>query len=108
MTVSSVDWKQFFLITFIGLIILTLAGCAAGPNSVVGTASKAGEIAGFWLGLWHGIICPITFITSLFSNHVSIYEVHNSGGWYNLGFLMGAGSVLGGGASSASSTRREM
>jgi hypothetical protein len=82
-----------------------MAGCAAGPNSAVHAADKAGDIAGFWLGLWHGMIVPITFIISLFSDHVHIYEVHNNGGWYNFGFMIGAGSSIGGGSSSATRSR---
>jgi hypothetical protein len=33
------------------------------------------RFAGFWLGLWHGIICPVTFLISLFNDNVNIYEV---------------------------------
>lgn len=49
-------------------------------------------MAGFWSGLWHGVVCPIAFVTSLFRRDISIYEVHNNGGWYNLGFVFGAGA----------------
>ncbi|MDD5153001.1 MAG: hypothetical protein PHS95_03400 [Candidatus Pacebacteria bacterium] len=80
-----------------------LAGCAAGPNPIAHTAGTDGSIAGFWLGLWHGLICPITFIISLFSDNVHFYEVHNSGGWYNFGFLLGASGALGGSGASAKS-----
>jgi hypothetical protein len=62
-------------------------------------------VAGFWQGLWHGIISPITFIISLFSEDVHFYEVHNNGGWYNFGFILGAG-ILTGGGSAASKRRR--
>ena len=55
------------------------------------------EPAGFWAGLWHGSILPITFIVSLFKSGVGIYETHNNGAWYNFGFLIGAASALGGG-----------
>jgi hypothetical protein len=62
-----------------------------------------GEIAGFWLGLWHGIISPVTFVISLFKDSVSFYEVHNDGNWYNFGFVVGAGILFGGGSASAKS-----
>ncbi len=62
-----------------------------------------GSVAGFWTGLWHGMILPISFIVSLFRDSVSVYEVHNNGGWYNFGFLLGAAIVLGGGGSAAGS-----
>ena len=79
------------------LISLMLSSCAPGPNTVQKTADEEGKIAGFWRGLWHGLISPITFIVSLFSRSVNIYEVHNSGSWYNFGFVIGAGLFLQGG-----------
>jgi hypothetical protein len=53
------------------------------------------EPAGFWAGLWHGLICGVTFIISLFTDTVRMYEVNNTGGWYDFGFLFGAMIVLG-------------
>jgi len=78
------------LIILFSFLVLAIISCTAGPNELVDTIAKKGEAAGFWLGLWHGLIAPITFIISLFSDTVSIYEVHNNGGWYNFGFLFGA------------------
>ena len=54
-------------------------------------------MAGFWLGVWHGIIAPLTFIISLFTESVTLYEVHNNGAWYDFGFVLGAGILFGGG-----------
>ncbi len=50
------------------------------------------EPAGFWLGLWHGIIVPVTFIISLFRDDTTIYAAFNTGGWYNFGFILGSGA----------------
>ena len=82
---------------------LLLTGCAAGPNDVatVGTT----DLAGFWLGLWQGLISPITFLVSLFNHNVNIYEVHNNGGWYNFGFMLGVSIIFGGGSGSAGCRR---
>lgn len=74
--------------------VIVLAGCAAGANNVAGV--NAPHIAGFWLGLWHGLICPITFLISLFTDRVSIYEVHNNGNWYDFGFVLGISIIFGG------------
>ena len=79
------------------LLFLVLSSCAPGPNSVEKTADPEGKTAGFWLGLWHGLISPITFIISLFNKNIDIYEVHNSGSWYSFGFVLGAGLFLQGG-----------
>lgn len=65
------------------LTLLLLSGCAPGNERFV-----TGP-AGFWAGLWHGLICLITFIISLFSDSVHMYEVNNTGNWYNFGFLLG-------------------
>ena len=56
---------------------------------------------------WHGIIVPITFIISLFSDTVGIYEVSNNGGWYDFGFLIGASLFLGGGGAGARGARAD-
>ena len=85
--------NQLLLCAVMLISVVMLAGCAAGPNPVVHTTGTDGNIAGFLLGLWHGLICPVTFIFSLFSDSVHFYEVHNNGGWYNLGFLMGAATI---------------
>jgi hypothetical protein len=67
--------------------------------SVAGTDSKykepGAQPAGFWGGLWHGIIAPITFIVSLFVTGVSIYETRNNGRWYEFGFMLGIGAYAG-------------
>jgi len=83
------------------LAVLALAACAAGANSAVDTPAADGDVAGFWMGLWHGLILPITFIISLFTESVSVYEVHNSGGWYDAGLVLGAACSLGGSGAGA-------
>jgi hypothetical protein len=93
----------------IGVLLLTLAllaGCAPGVNPEVGTPNADGVVAGFWLGLWHGIIAPVTFLISLFVDDINIYEVHNSGNWYDFGFMLGIGALAGGGSSGSRYGRR--
>jgi hypothetical protein len=76
-------------ITFLlGLMIFYLVGCA-GPNPNASVPDGSGDVAGFFLGLWHGLTLPMSFVGSIFIDGVSIYEVHNSGGWYNFGYLIG-------------------
>jgi len=52
---------------------------------------------GFWAGLFHGIISPISFIVSLFNDTATVYSSSNSGGWYNFGYLSGVGMSSAGG-----------
>ena len=86
--------------------VLLLASCAAGANDLLRTPPEGGEVAGFWLGLWHGFISGITFVISLFNDDVNIYEVHNNGGWYNFGFMIGVSSFFGGSVHGGNETRR--
>ena len=79
------------------VLALVLSACAAGANPGVDTAAPDGDTAGFFLGLWHGVIAPVTFVISLFTDNVNFYEVHNNGNWYDFGFVLGAGIFLGGG-----------
>ena len=67
---------------------------APGPNPLVNTANANGHIAGILLGLWHGVISPVTLVWSFFNKAVQMYEVHNDGSQYNLGFLLGVALVF--------------
>ncbi len=98
--------KKTFVLCLVLFLTLVLSSCAPGPNNLKRTPNAEGRIAGFWLGVWHGLIAPITFIVSLFTKNVSFYEVHNNGGWYNLGFVLGAGILTGGIGGTARRCRR--
>jgi hypothetical protein len=67
---------------------------APGPNTLVNTADAHGRVAGILLGIWHGIISPVTLVLSFFNKGVQMYEVHNDGNQYNLGFLIGVALVF--------------
>jgi hypothetical protein len=75
------------------------------PLAIAGATSKYKEPgvspAGFWAGLWHGLIFPITFILSLINPAIRIYETRNRGRLYDFGFLLGACAALGGSGSQA-------
>lgn len=79
------------LIIALVAVFAALTGCAAGTGRF-----SFSEPAGFWAGLWHGAICVVTFIISLFSSTVKMYETVNRGALYDLGFLLGALIVWGG------------
>ena len=94
--------RSVFLFCAVGLALGLLGACAPGPNELAHTTSGHGAVAGFWLGLWHGMIVCVTFIVSLFSKNVHLCEVHNNGAWYNAGFMLGACMSLGGSSHGAS------
>jgi len=89
-------YLKFFLIF---AVCLLATGCA---DQVSFQQAEQMTEVGFLHGLWHGMIFPIAFICSLFSDNVAVYAIYNSGGWYDFGYMIGLGSSIGGTASSSS------
>jgi hypothetical protein len=68
---------------------VVLSGCAPGSGN-----STSDNPAGFFTGIWHGWIAPFSLIWGLLiDSDIRIYEVNNSGWWYDLGFYM---AIIGG------------
>ena len=65
-----------------------------GPNPDQNKADAAGRVAGVVQGLWHGLIAPVTLIGSFLNPTMEMYEVHNNGKEYNLGYLFGVALVF--------------
>ncbi len=104
--------KKIFVFVLFTVLFVTLAACAPGakldldapetqkqfsmpgPNPEVDTPAENGLVAGVLQGLWHGFISPVTVILSFFKENVQMYEVHNDGNEYNLGFLLGVAIVF--------------
>ena len=78
------------LLIFIPLILM-LTSCTAGDAQFTQDTP-----AGFWYGLWHGVISFISLIIHIFNENVTVYEINNTGGWYDFGFLIGIITVWGG------------
>jgi hypothetical protein len=89
--------KRIYWVILSLMILSTACAQAVDVQSVVST-----EPYGFWSGCWHGIIAPISFFISLFDQDVAIYAVNNNGGWYDFGFVLGAGILFGGGGKGSS------
>ena len=82
-------------------VLLAVAACAPSANPLTDQALADGSPAGFLLGVWHGFIVVVAFVVSLFSDSVGVYEVHNTGWSYNLGYLLGLLMALGGSGAGA-------
>lgn len=67
---------------------------APGPNPMVNQPDGAGLVARAGAGLWHGVIAPVTLVISFFNSDVHMYEVHNAGSEYDLGFLLGVTLII--------------
>ena len=81
------------VVALVALLLLT--ACAAGPGSR--WAPPTSEPAGFFVGLWHGLLLLVALIVSFFTDDVRIYEVHNTGLAYDIGFVLGVLAMSGSG-----------
>ena len=72
------------------LVVLLTVGLSTGltPTDYADAGTCSSE-AGGWSGLFHGFLLFWTFLASLFWDGVGVYEVCNSGGWYNFGYVVG-------------------
>jgi len=84
---KSISIKMMFLIA----VSLLFIGCLPGD----GSCSKD-DPAGFFSGVWHGWIAPISLVIGFFNNEVRLYETANTGWWYDLGFYIAIISGFGG------------
>jgi len=71
------------------LVAFCLAACAHQPPL------EAHQPPGFLLGLFQGFTMLFSFVGSIFLD-IRIYAFPNSGFYYDLGYLIGAGCFFGG------------
>lgn len=67
------------------LALLLLGSCAM---QLPPTHAALQHAPGFWEGMWHGLISWIMLLTEPFDRH-RIYAYPNSGGFYDLGWMIG-------------------
>ncbi len=81
------------LLLLVGVVFCLglLCSCAPGVNE-----RSVENPAGFFMGIWHGWIAPVTLIWQLFNHHVRIYEIFNTGWTYDMGYYLGVVGGFGG------------
>lgn len=79
--------KKIIFILLLVAIVTLLTGCFAGDRTIVD------KPAGFFTGIWHGWVAPLALIGELFDSSIRIYEPHNRGFLYDLGFYL---AIIGG------------
>jgi hypothetical protein len=94
--------KSLFATLIVVSIILTFSGCFPG-----GASYSAKEPAGFFSGVWHGWIAPVSLIAGLFKDGIRIYEPFNTGWWYDFGFYIAVIAGFGGIALSRKGKKRD-
>jgi len=73
------------------LIISLVTGCTPGDGTY-----NTEKSAGFFMGIWHGWIAPISLIIGVFNQNIRLYEAYNSGWWYDFGYYIAIISGFGG------------
>lgn len=73
-------------------LVLLLASCAQRLDfaETIYWASPYG----FWHGLWHGFIAPLTLFATLLDDSIAVYGINNTGFGYDFGFLLGASTSI--------------
>ncbi|KAB3531400.1 hypothetical protein [Alkaliphilus serpentinus] len=83
--------KVFKITLLLMMVSFVLTGCVPGDGSYTPE-----DPAGFLWGVWHGWIAPISLILSFFKDGYRLYEVVNTGFWYDFGFYIAVISGFGG------------
>lgn len=69
-------------------MVLLFSGCIPGDGT-----STPDDPSGFFSGIWHGWIAPVSLIWGLFNDSIRVYEPVNTGWWYDFGFYI---AIIGG------------
>ena len=77
--------------TLLLIALITFVGCVPGDGK--NTTEKP---TGFFWGIWHGWIAPISLIWGIFNPDIRVYEPENTGWWYDFGFYIAIISGFGG------------
>ena len=83
--------KYASILLLAAALALMLSGCFPGTSSYA-----PNEPAGFFSGIWHGWIAPVSLIVGIFRPDIRIYEVYNTGWGYDCGFYIAVIAGFGG------------
>ena len=83
--------NRLILAILIVVLALSLSSCLPGD----GKNTAAGP-AGFWTGIWHGWVAPVSLIVGIFDKDIRIYEPQNKGWSYDAGFYVAIIAGFGG------------
>lgn len=83
--------RMILLVVLLTLMVFALTGCVPGDGKITSE-----DPAGFFWGVWHGWIAPVSLILGLFDHDIRVYEVINTGWWYDLGFYISVIAGFGG------------
>ena len=85
--------NRFARVKLVAVKVIVLTAMAVALGFVQGWASagtyKPDHVAGFRLGLLHGMLMPAALPALLLGQDVPIYAPNNSGRSYNMGYIFG-------------------
>ncbi len=84
-----------FMIILVLALLAVLVGLPMGFLPLASGTECVGE-AGFLSGIAHGFLLFWTFLAGFLYPDVGVYEVCNTGPWYNGGFVLGVVLYFGG------------
>lgn len=103
---SQKSYNSYMRLVIVITLILIITGCAShyAPESIY-------DPYGFFSGIWHGFIFPLSLVANIISWFMSLFDVYvfrdiqiigrpNTGFFYYVGFILGL-SGSGGGAGTA-------
>ena len=83
--------KISIIVLIFTIVLITMTGCIPGDGTYT-----TSDPAGFFWGIWHGWIAPVSLIVGLFNHSIRVYETVNTGWWYDFGFYIAIISGFGG------------
>jgi hypothetical protein len=83
--------RKILLIIVAIALTLVLSSCIPGDGK-----STPIKPSGFFSGIWHGWIAPVSLIMGLFKRGIRVYEQINTGWWYDFGFYIALVGGFGG------------
>jgi len=86
-----VNVKILALALILSSALLLFSGCVPGDQRFTDE-----NPAGFFWGIWHGWIAPISLVIGFFDRDVRVYEPVNTGWFYDLGFYISIIAGFGG------------
>ena len=83
--------KSAFLVILTVLLLFVFTSCMPNPSHNMDASPS-----GFFKGVWHGWIAPLSLIVGFFNDSTRVYDPNNTGWWYDFGFYMAVISGFGG------------
>lgn len=83
--------EKLHILVLIVFLTFVISSCMPGSAAI-----QEKRPAGFFMGVWHGWIAPVSLVVGIFNPAITIYESENTGWWYDFGFYIAIISGFGG------------